>query len=97
MGFPPSSPEVSVRREDVASNVDSFDATRLNGTALHVPNHLTQAILVTIFCCLPAGIVSIVYAARVNGKVTVGDTAGAREASQNATGPPERGRFFQSN
>ena len=29
----------------------------------HVPNYLVQAILVTIFCCLPFGIASIVYAA----------------------------------
>lgn len=54
------------------------------GTVPHVPNYLTQAILVTIFCCLPAGIVSIVYAAQVNGKVAAGDIAGAREASQKA-------------
>ena len=34
-----------------------------------IPNYLVQAILVTIFCCLPFGIVSIVYAAQVNGKL----------------------------
>ena len=50
----------------------------------HVPNYLLQAILVTVFCCLPFGIVSIVYAAQVNGKVASGDMAGAREASAKA-------------
>lgn len=30
-------------------------------------NHLVWAILCTICCCLPFGIVSIVYAAKVNG------------------------------
>ena len=55
-----------------------------HGTVPHVPNYLVQAILVTIFCCLPFGIVSIVYAAQVNGKVVAGDIAGAREASQKA-------------
>ena len=54
------------------------------GPAPHVPNHLVWAILVTIFCCLPFGIVSIVYAAQVNGKLAVGDVDGARQASQNA-------------
>ena len=49
-----------------------------------VPNYLVQAILVTIFCCLPFGIVSIVYAAQVNSKLAVGDYAGAVEASQRA-------------
>ena len=38
----------------------------------------------TIFCCLPFGIVSIVYAAQVNGLVTVGDIDSARKASKSA-------------
>ena len=50
----------------------------------HVPNYLIQAILVTIFCCLPFGIVAIVYAAQVNGKLASGDYDGARTASQAA-------------
>ena len=50
----------------------------------HVENYLVQAILVTIFCCLPFGIVSIVYAAQVNGKVAAGDVEGARRASDSA-------------
>ena len=50
----------------------------------HVPNYLVQAILVTIFCCMPFGIVSIVYAAQVNGKLATGDTAGALQSSQSA-------------
>ncbi len=47
----------------------------------HIPNYLVQAILVTIFCCLPFGIVSIVYAAQVNAKLTAGDVSGAIRAS----------------
>ncbi len=49
-----------------------------------VPNYLVQAILTTLFCCLPFGIVSIVYAAQVNGKVAAGDRAGALESSRKA-------------
>ena len=49
-----------------------------------VPNYLVQAILVTIFCCLPFGIVSIVFAAQVNGKLDAGDHAGAVNTSNNA-------------
>ena len=55
-----------------------------DGPPPHVPNHLVWAILVTIFCCLPFGIVSIVYAAQVNTKLSAGDVDGARLASQNA-------------
>ena len=50
----------------------------------NIPNYLVFAILTTVFCCLPAGVVSIVYAAQVNGKVQAGDIAGAMEASKNA-------------
>jgi hypothetical protein len=42
------------------------------------------AILTTLFCCLPFGIVSIVYAARVDSKYNAGDLAGSREASDSA-------------
>ena len=48
------------------------------------PNNLVWAILVTLFCCLPFGIASIVYAAQVNGKWQAGDAAGAQESSQKA-------------
>ena len=54
------------------------------GPPPYVPNHLVWTILVTIFCCLPFGIVSIVYAAQVNGKLAAGDVDGARISSQNA-------------
>ena len=49
-----------------------------------VPNHLVGAILATIFCCLPFGIVSIVYAAQVNSKLAARDLDGARASSHNA-------------
>ncbi len=52
--------------------------------APQIPNYLVQAILCTLFCCLPAGIVSIVFAAQVNSKLTAGDYAGARDASNKA-------------
>jgi hypothetical protein len=50
----------------------------------NVPNYLVQSILVTLFCCLPFGIVSIVYASQVNGKLDRGDVAGAMVASGKA-------------
>jgi predicted secreted protein len=49
-----------------------------------IPNYLVPAILTTLFCCLPLGIVSIVYAAQVDSKVASGDRAGALESSRNA-------------
>lgn len=60
------------------------DPQYFGGLAEHIPNYLAQAILVTICCCVPAGIVSIVFAARVNGKVARGDMIGARSDSSKA-------------
>jgi hypothetical protein len=42
------------------------------------------SILTTLFCCLPFGIVSIVFAAQVDSKFNSGDGAGAQRASDNA-------------
>jgi uncharacterized membrane protein YvbJ len=49
-----------------------------------VPNYLVHAILATVCCCLPAGIVAIVFAAQVNTKLAAGDYAGAVDASNKA-------------
>lgn len=50
----------------------------------NIPNYLVPAIISTICCCLPAGVVSIIYATQVNSKVAAGDMAGAMEASAKA-------------
>jgi hypothetical protein len=50
----------------------------------YVPSYLAPAILLTLFCCLPFGIVAIVYAAQVNGKASAGDIQGAWQSSENA-------------
>jgi hypothetical protein len=49
-----------------------------------VQNYLIPAILSTVFCCLPLGVVSIIFATQVNSKVAAGDIAGAMEASKKA-------------
>ncbi|MCI9607949.1 MAG: DUF4339 domain-containing protein [Muribaculaceae bacterium] len=45
---------------------------------------LVESILVTLFCCLPFGIVGIIKAASVDSKFRSGDYAGAQLASQEA-------------
>lgn len=47
-------------------------------------NHLVPAILTTIFCCLPFGIVSIVKAAQVNNLWASGQYDAARKSSADA-------------
>lgn len=53
-------------------------------TTTRPKNWLVESILVTIFCCLPIGIVGIINAAKVNGAYDGGDMAGAMKASADA-------------
>ena len=50
----------------------------------YIPNNMVWAILTTLFCCLPFGIASIVYAAQVDGRRAAGDIEGARIAAEKA-------------
>ena len=47
-------------------------------------NNMLWAILSTLFCCLPLGIVAIINAAKVDGLYRSGDYSGAQEAADNA-------------
>lgn len=47
-------------------------------------NWLVESILVTLFCCLPFGIVGIIFASQVSSKFAAGDHEGARQASKDA-------------
>ena len=51
---------------------------------VRIPTYLVWAILVTLFCFLPTGIVAIVFASQVTSKLQAGDVAGATEASNKA-------------
>lgn len=53
------------------------------GAQASVPNYLIPAII-SIFCCMPLGIVAVIFATQVNGKVAAGDLAGAADASKKA-------------
>ena len=48
------------------------------------PNYLVWAILSTVLCCLPLGVVSIVFSTQVNSKWAMGDVAGSQAASGKA-------------
>jgi hypothetical protein len=47
-------------------------------------NYLVWAILSTIFCCLPLGIVSIVYSSKVDSQYNAGDYVGAQDSANKA-------------
>lgn len=51
-----------------------------------VPNNLVLAILATVLCCMPFGIVSIIYAAQVDNLASRGEMAKARDSAEKAKG-----------
>lgn len=46
------------------------------------PTNLAWAIISTVLCCLPAGIVAIIYALKVTNKYNEGDIEAAKRASE---------------
>jgi hypothetical protein len=48
---------------------------------VQIPNYMTQSILITIFCCMPLGIIGIFKANKVNRLLALHDYDGARQAS----------------
>lgn len=56
----------------------------MNQTQPRPQNYLVLAILTTIFCCIPTGIVSIVYSSKVNSLYAEGRYDEAMAASKTA-------------
>jgi len=49
-----------------------------------VQNYLVHSILATLCCCLPFGVVALVYSSQVNTKLAAGDVAGAEASARSA-------------
>lgn len=54
------------------------------GAGADIPNYLPWAIAATLCCCLPGGIVSIVYASKANSAKAMGDLGAAQAAANQA-------------
>ncbi|MDE7080456.1 MAG: phosphoribosylglycinamide formyltransferase [Muribaculaceae bacterium] len=48
------------------------------------PAYLVWAVIMTVLCCLPAGVVAIIYSTQVSSKYYAGDMEGARRCSERA-------------
>lgn len=54
------------------------------GPGTVIANWLIPAIIATLCCCPPFGIVALIFSAQVNSKAALGDVAGAQRASNKA-------------
>lgn len=67
------------------NSYNSYDRNRQNPQAPQEPmppTYLVWAVLCTVLCCLPAGIVAIVFASQVSQKYFAGDIEGAKRSSR---------------
>lgn len=95
--IPDGQPEGEIHPEAVqqpqqASGSYVFDATRQQAPfpgqmperEPMPPTYMLWAVLATICCCMPAGIVAIIFSSSVSSKYFSRDYEGARRASRNA-------------
>ncbi len=68
----------------IGSSTVSTSQHYQSGVMPNVENYLVWAILATIFCCMPFGVVAIVYAAQVNSALMAGNLELAVSHAENA-------------
>lgn len=67
--------EYNSKTINASTNLNSFNRPK---------TYLALAIITTLMCCLPLGVVSIIFASQVESKFKAGDIDGAEKASKNA-------------
>ncbi|XP_071853266.1 uncharacterized protein [Apostichopus japonicus] len=84
-GYPPQQqPQQITVVNTVAAATQPAPVTIVRTTQVQPNDYLVFAILVTIFCFWPTGIVAIVFAAKVRSLFSSGDIQGAEQASASA-------------
>lgn len=81
---PPQPPPVAPPIPQMTASGPVSQQTYSGAIALSIPNYMTPAVLVTLCCCMPIGIIAIIFAAQVNSKLARGDVVGAKSASETA-------------
>ena len=81
---PPTVPIQASPYQTPVSQTPVAQSTVVQQHVANVPNYLWQSIVVTVFCCLPFGVVAIVKASKVDTLVKAGDYNSAVESSNSA-------------
>jgi hypothetical protein len=83
--FPSVAPPPGQPRPPASKNLLGDQPFNAPGASGYMPKTwLVESILVTLFCCLPLGIVGIINASKVESRYRIGDVQGAQEASNEA-------------
>lgn len=90
--FAPQTPGPEMAQPTVPPQAPAYNAAPAYGnpqpqvpnTQVVPPNYLVWSILAALLCCLPGGVVAIVYSTQVSSRFQQGDYAGANESSRNA-------------
>lgn len=77
-------PQKQVHQQGTINQSQPHSTRNVANTSAPPKNGLVPAILVTLFCCMPFGIMAIVHATKVDPLYKSGDIAGAEEAAKNA-------------
>ena len=84
---PQMQPQAQPQVQPQTMNINNFQQTQQPMNTQMPPqpdNYLVWAILVTVLCCLPLGVASIIYSVKVGSLYAQGDYNGAVDASQKA-------------
>lgn len=83
---PPIPTEFESDNPYAASHSSTYGSPQI--PAYDTPNHLalsiTAAVMSFLCCCIPFGIIPVIFSTQVNSKLANGDYEGARQASNNA-------------
>ena len=81
---PPPPPQYQAPPPQYGAPPPYPSAPAFGSAGADIPNYLPWAIVATLFCCLPAGVVAIVFASKANSAKAIGDFEGARKAAEHA-------------